>query len=69
MVNDNRSQFSGLVEVAETLIGGPSKGKKCRGVASSEHKRLVVGAVEVLGYDNKDNKRQEGTGRLNCRCE
>ncbi len=64
MVNDTRSQLSGLVEVDETFIGGPVKGKKGRGVASSKHKSLVVGAVEVLIYYDKDTKRKERAGRL-----
>jgi transposase-like protein len=64
MVNDNRHQLSGLVEVDETFMGGPVKGKKGRGVASSTHKSLVVGAVEVLVYHAKDTKRKERAGRL-----
>jgi transposase-like protein len=64
MVNDNRSQLSGLVEVDETFIGGPVKGKKGRGVVSSKRKSLVVGAVEILVYDDHDTKRKERAGRL-----
>jgi len=64
MVNDSRSKLKGLVEVDETHIGGPAKGKKGRGVASSEHKTLVVGAVEVLNYTDSEGKRRERAGRL-----
>jgi transposase-like protein len=64
MVNDNRTRLSGLIEVDESFIGGPAKGKKGRGVAASSHKSLVVGAVEVLTYENADGKRQERAGRL-----
>jgi hypothetical protein len=53
MVNDSRSKLSGLVEVDETHIGGPAKGKRSRGVAASEHKTLVVGAVEVLVHHHQ----------------
>jgi transposase-like protein len=64
MVNDNRTQLSGLVEVDETFVGGPAKGKKGRGVAAADHKSLVVGAVEVLRYDDAVGKRKERAGRL-----
>jgi len=64
MVNDNRRQLSGLVEVDETFIGGPVKGKKGRGVVSSQRKSLVVGAVEVLVSYDKNRKRKERAGRL-----
>ena len=61
MVNDTRSQISGLVEVDETFIGGPEKGKRGRGAGN---KSLVVGAVEVLVYENKKRERCERAGRL-----
>jgi transposase-like protein len=61
MVNDTRSQIAGLVEVDETFIGGPEKGKQGRG---AENKSLVVGAVEVLIYEDKKGKRCERAGRL-----
>jgi transposase-like protein len=64
MVSDTRTKLTGLVEVDEAFIGGPVKGKKGRGVSSSEHKSLVVGAVEVLAYDDADGKRRERAGRL-----
>ena len=62
MVNDNRRQLSGLVEVDETFIGGPVKGTKGRGVGASQRKSLVVGAVEVLVSHDKNRKRRERAG-------
>lgn len=61
MVNDMRSKISGLVEADETFIGGPEKGKRGRGAGN---KSLVVGAVEVLVYEDKAGKRCERAGRL-----
>lgn len=61
MVNDTRSKISGLVEVDETFVGGPEKGKRGRGAGN---KSLVVGAVEVLVYQDKNEKRCERAGRL-----
>lgn len=60
MVHDARTQRAGLIEADETLIGGPAKGKRGRG---AEHKSLVVGAVEVLVYEDKGT-RCERAGRL-----
>src|SRR3990170_5518728 len=54
MVHDARSRLSGLVEADETFVGGPIKGKKGRGVVASNYKSLVVGAVEVLAYNDTD---------------
>lgn len=66
MVSDGRTKLSGLVEVDEAIIGGPAKGKgkRGRGAASAEHKSLVVGAVEVLVYEDNEGKRRERAGRL-----
>ena len=64
MVNDNRSKLSGLVEVDETHIGGPVKGKKGRGVAAGAQKSLVAGGVEVLVSTDAQGKRRERAGRL-----
>jgi transposase-like protein len=64
MVNDGRTKLSGLVEVDEAIIGGPAKGKRGRGSTSAEHKSLVIGAVEVLVYEDKEGKRKERAGRL-----
>jgi transposase-like protein len=46
MVNPDRVPLSGTVEVDETYIGGPERGKPGRGAFG---KALVVGAVEVRG--------------------
>ena len=64
MVHDARSRLSGLVEADETFVGGPIKGKQGRGVVASNYKSLVVGAVEVLAYNDTDGKRKERAGRL-----
>jgi transposase-like protein len=64
MVNESRTKLSGLVEVDESFIGGPAKGKKGRGVVDDENKSLIVGAVEVLKYVDKNGKDCEKAGRL-----
>lgn len=64
MVSQNRTKLSGLVEVDETFIGGPVKGKRGRGAIAGENKSLVVGAVEVLVYQDAKGKRKERAGRL-----
>lgn len=61
MVHDTRSQLAGLIEADESLIGGPEKGKRGRGAGN---KSLVIGAVEVLVYQDKNGKRCERAGRL-----
>ncbi len=45
MVNPERSQLNGEVEVDETFIGGEREGKRGRGAAG---KSIVVGAVEIV---------------------
>lgn len=64
MVNENRSQLSGLMEADETHIGGPAKRKRGRGVAAAKNKSLVIGAVEVVIYEDKHGERCERAGRL-----
>lgn len=64
MVAPNRGLLSGVVEADETHIGGPSKGKKGRGVAKSENKTLIAGAVEVVSYKTKSGKVKQRAGRL-----
>ncbi len=64
MVHDTRSRLSGLIEADEAFVGGPAKGKRGRGVATAEHKSLVVGAVEVLVYHDKNGERRERAGRM-----
>ncbi len=57
MVRPNRDRIHGDVEVDETFIGAKKPGKRGRGAAG---KVMVVGAVEVLGRD----ERKERVGRL-----
>lgn len=64
MVNDYRTKLSGIIEADETIVGGPAKGKKGRGVIVALNKSLVIGAVEVRSYTNKHNKTQERAGRV-----
>lgn len=64
MVNDTRTLLSGTVEADETIIGGPAKDKKGRGVTKAAHKSLVIGAVEVLQYVDKKGKDKERAGRV-----
>jgi hypothetical protein len=64
MVNENRRRLSGLIEADESIIGGPAKGKRGRGVTAAQHKTLVIGAVEVLTYEDKKGTRCERAGRL-----
>ena len=64
MVNETRSHLSGLIEADESTIGGPANGKRGRGVTAATHKSLVIGAVEVIAYENKQGKRCERAGRL-----
>ena len=53
MVNENRSILSGLIEADESIIGGPATRKRGRGVTAATHKTLIIGAVEVLPYEDK----------------
>lgn len=64
MVNETRTKLSGLVEADETIVGGPAKGKKGRGVILASNKSLVIGAVEVRSYVDKNNLTKERAGRL-----
>ena len=64
MVNETRSHLSGLIEADESTIGGPAQGKRGRGVTAAKHKRVVIGAVEVMAYENQQGTRCERAGRL-----
>ena len=64
MVNEHRSRLSGLIEADESIIGGPAKGKRGRGVTAAKHKTLVIGAVEILTYEDKKGKCCERARRL-----
>ena len=63
MVNDHRTPLRGRVEADETLIGGPAKGKKGRGVARGKSKSLVLGMVEVLSYKDASGTAKTRAGR------
>ena len=64
MVNENRSHLAGLIEADETIIGGPVKSKRGRGVTVAKHKTLVIGSVEVLSCQDKKGEPCERAGRL-----
>lgn len=64
MVNEARGKLSGLIEADETIVGGPAKGKKGRGVIEAPNKSLVIGAVEVLCYVDKSNQPRARAARL-----
>ena len=64
MVRNDRDPLSGLIEADETYIGGPAKGKKGRGVTEFVNKTLVIGAVEVKTYRNKEGQSEEEVGRF-----
>jgi len=56
MVRPGRDRLRGLVEVDETLIGGPKPGKRGRGASG---KVLVLVAVE-----DREGTKQKGIGRI-----
>ncbi|MEK7382154.1 MAG: IS1595 family transposase [Elusimicrobiota bacterium] len=65
MVNPDRSKLTGRVEVDESYIGGPEKGKRGRGAGG---KNLVVGAVEVRERTSpKSGEVSEYAGRVRFR--
>lgn len=64
MVSEARSRLEGDVEVDETIVGGPVKGKRGRGVTAVATKTLVFGAVEVISYADKRGKAAERAGRI-----
>lgn len=64
MVNENRSHLSGRIEADETIIGGPAQRKRGRGVTAAKPKTLVIGAVEVLTYKDKEGTRCERASRV-----
>jgi hypothetical protein len=64
MVNDTRIPLAGTIEADETIIGGPAKNKRGRGVTSEANKSLVVGAVEIITYVDKKGNQIEKAGRL-----
>ena len=64
MVNDARSRLAGTVEADETIIGGPVKGKRGRGVTDLTTNTLVFGAVEVICYADRQGETAEKAGRI-----
>jgi transposase-like protein len=56
MVRPSRDRLHGLVEIDETLVGGPKPGKRGRGAAG---KVLVLVAVE-----DREGTKQKGIGRI-----
>lgn len=64
LVNPDQKKLSGVVEVDETFIGGRQKGRRGRGALG---KAIVVGAVEVETYRDKDGEMQERAGRVRLR--
>lgn len=64
MVDDRRAALSGTIEADETIIGGPVKNKRGRGVTVGRSKSLVVGAVEVIAYVDKQGNQREKAGRI-----
>lgn len=64
MVNDTRSRLTGDVEADETIIGGPVRGKRGRGVTDLMTHTLVFGAVEVIRYTDRQGETAEKAGRI-----
>jgi hypothetical protein len=62
MVNPNREKLRGVVEVDETYIGGTLPGGK--GGRSTEHKTLVVGAVEQRHSPTRKRRGGVCAGRI-----
>lgn len=64
MVNGARTKLNGTIEADETIVGGPVKGGRGRGVANATTNTLVFGAVEVIAYRDKNRVKAEKAGRL-----
>lgn len=64
MVNNARSRLQGIIEADETIIGGPVKGKRGRGVIKLTTKTLVFGAVEIIKYTDKQGNNAEKAARI-----
>ena len=64
MVNEARTKLHGTIEADETIIGGPVRDKRGRGVIRAATNTLVFGAVEVITYADKNGVRAEKAGRL-----
>jgi len=64
LVDPDRTKLTGNVEVDETFIGGKSKGLRGRAAGG---KVIVVGAVEVVTYEDKKGRTQERPKRIRLR--
>lgn len=64
MVNGARAKLNGTIEADETIVGGPVKGGRGRGVINAATNTLVFGAVEVMAYTDKNRVNAEKAGRL-----
>lgn len=64
MVNGARTKLSGTIEADETIIGGPVRNKRGRGVIEAATNTLVFGTVEVITYRDKNRVHTEKAGRL-----
>jgi hypothetical protein len=64
MMNQDRTQLSGSIEVGETGIGGQINSKKGTGCTSGEVQSRVVGAIEVLDDPVKNAMPCKHTGRV-----
>ncbi len=68
MVSPKRSRLHGVIEVDETLIGGPVPGKRGRGTAGPGKKAIVVGAVEVRSFvHRRSGQTRTRPGRIRLR--
>lgn len=65
MVAPERTRLSGTVEVDESSVGAPQEGKPGR--SKAEGKYLVVGAVEVREWTDKDGEVRTRPGRIRLR--
>lgn len=64
MVRAERAPLGGIVEADESYVGGPAKGRKGRGVREAPTKTLIVGAVEIVSFQNKKGEHEERAGRI-----
>jgi len=64
MVSDTRSRLEGNIEADETIVGGPVKGKRGRGVTAAATKTLVFGAAEVISYTDKHGNAAQRANRI-----
>lgn len=64
LVDPDRRPLAGLVEVDETFIGGRKRVVRGRGALG---KAIVVGAVEVVHYQDKKDRAKVRAGRVRLR--